>query len=225
VIVEPVAGNMGCVKASGPFREALRVVTEEHGALLIFDEVMSGFRVAYGGAQSLLGITPDLTTLGKIIGGGLPMGAYGGRADIMDCVLPAGKVFQAGTLSGNPLATAAGIATLRELRESNPYEQLEALSTRLAVGLEDAAKAAGIPYAIGWFGPMMTFFFSDEPVTDWDVAARCDTERYGRYFWGMIDRGVYLPCSQYEALFLCATHTEGDIDATIAAAGEVMAEL
>jgi glutamate-1-semialdehyde 2,1-aminomutase len=225
VIVEPVAGNMGCVKASLPFREALRRLTREHGAVLIFDEVISGFRVAYGGAQSLLGITPDLTILGKIIGGGLPMGAYGGRAEIMDQMLPAGKVFQAGTLSGNPLATAAGIATLTVLREANPYEQLERLSTRLAVGLEAAATAAGVPYAIGWCGAMMTFFFSDEPVTDWDVAARCDTRRYAQYFWGMIERGVYLPCSQYEAMFLSTAHNEQDIDATVAAAHEAMKEL
>jgi glutamate-1-semialdehyde 2,1-aminomutase len=225
VIVEPVAGNMGCVKASIEFREALRQLTREHGAVLIFDEVISGFRVDYGGAQSLLGIEPDLTTLGKIIGGGLPMGAYGGRAEIMDLLLPEGKVFQAGTLSGNPLATAAGIATLEVLRETNPYEQLQHLSTRLAVGLEEAATAAGIPYAIGWFNAMLTLFFSDEPVTDWDVAARCDTRRYGRYFWGMLERGIYLPCSQYEVVFLSAAHTEEDIDATIAAAREVMREL
>ncbi len=225
VIVEPVAGNMGCVKASLEFREALRQVTREHGAVLIFDEVISGFRVDYGGAQSLFGIQPDLTTLGKIIGGGLPMGAYGGRAEIMDQMLPAGKVFQAGTLSGNPLATAAGIATLEVLRDTNPYEELGRLSTRLAVGLEEAATVAGIPYAIGWFGAMMTFFFSDEPVTDWDVAARCDTQRYARYFWGMIERGIYLPCSQYEAMFLSTAHTEEDVDATIAAAREVMKEL
>ena len=224
VIVEPVAGNMGCVKASLGFRTALRELTREHGALLIFDEVMSGFRVAYGGAQELFGITPDLTTLGKIIGGGLPMGAYGGRADIMNCVLPAGEVFQAGTLSGNPLATAAGIATLSILRDTNPYEQLERLSTRLAIGLEEAAKAAGVPYSIGWFGPMMTFFFSADEVVDWETAAACDTEAYGRYFWGMIDRGVYMPCSQYEALFLSAAHTDEDIAATVAAATEVLAE-
>ncbi len=224
VIVEPVAGNMGCVKASREFRETLREVTRQHGAVLIFDEVMSGFRVAYGGAQSIYGITPDLTTLGKVIGGGLPVGAYGGRADIMDHVLPAGDVFQAGTLSGNPLATAAGIATLKLLRDTSPYEQLERLSTRLAAGLEEAAKAAGIPCSIGWFGAMMTFFFSGEPVTDWDVAARCDTKRYARYFWGMIRRGVYMPCSQYEALFLSTAHSEGDIDATIDAAREIFAE-
>ena len=225
VIVEPVAGNMGCVKASLGFRTALRELTREHGSLLIFDEVMSGFRVAYGGAQALFGITPDLTTLGKIIGGGLPMGAYGGREDIMDCVLPAGEVFQAGTLSGNPLATAAGIATLTVLRESDPYERLEQLSTRLAVGLEEAAHAAGVPYSIGWFGPMMTFFFSAEDVVDWDTAAACDTAAYGRYFWGMIEQGVYMPCSQYESLFLSTAHTEDDIEQTIAAAGEVLSSI
>jgi glutamate-1-semialdehyde 2,1-aminomutase len=225
VIVEPVAGNMGCVKASLGFRTALRELTREHGALLIFDEVMSGFRVAYGGAQELFGITPDLTTLGKIIGGGLPMGAYGGRADIMNCVLPAGEVFQAGTLSGNPLATAAGIATLSILRDTNPYEQLERLSTRLAIGLEEAAKSAGVPYSIGWFGPMMTFFFSADEVVDWDTAAACDTEAYGRYFWGMIERGVYMPCSQYEALFLSVMHGDEEIDKTIAAAEEVLGSL
>ncbi|MBN2476443.1 MAG: glutamate-1-semialdehyde 2,1-aminomutase [Pirellulales bacterium] len=225
VIVEPVAGNMGCVKASLDFREALRDVTRAHGALLIFDEVMSGFRVAYGGAQALFGVTPDLTTLGKIIGGGLPVGAYGGRADVMEHVLPAGKVFQAGTLSGNPLATAAGIATLKELRDSNPYEDLQQLSTRLAVGLEEAAKAADIPCSIGWMGAMMTLFFDNRPVTDWDVAARCDTGRYARYFWGMIQRGVYLPCSQYEALFLSTAHTEADVETTVAAAREVFQQV
>ena len=224
VIVEPVAGNMGCVKASRSFREALREVTQRHGAVLIFDEVMSGFRVAYGGAQAVFGIEPDLTTLGKIIGGGLPMGAYGGRADIMDHVLPAGEVFQAGTLSGNPLATAAGIATLKLLRDTSPYEELERLLARLALGLEEAAKAAGVPCSIGRAGAMMTFFFNGEPVTDWDVAARCDTQRYARYFWGLLERGVYMPCSQFEALFLSTAHTEDDIDATIAAAGEVLAE-
>jgi len=224
VIVEPVAGNMGCVKASLPFRETLRTVTREHGALLIFDEVMSGFRVAYGGAQALFGITPDLTTLGKIIGGGLPVGAYGGKAEIMDRMLPAGKVFQAGTLSGNPLATAAGIATLEILRDTDPYGRLEQLSTRLALGLEAAAREAGIPVSIGWAGAMMTLFFSPQPVTDWDTASRCDTARFGRYFWGLLDRGVYMPCSQYEALFLSTAHTEDDIDATIAAAREVMEE-
>ncbi len=225
VIVEPVAGNMGCVKAAVDFRTALRSLTEEHGAVLILDEVMSGFRVGYAGAQGVLGMQSDLTTLGKIIGGGLPMGAYGGRADIMDHVLPEGKVFQAGTLSGNPLATAAGIATLKELRDTNPYPRLAQLASRLSNGLHAAAESAGIPFAIGYFDAMLTLFFSDGPVTDWDSAARCDTARYGRYFWGMIERGVYLPCSQYEALFLSTAHTDEDIDATITAAREVMAGL
>ena len=224
VIVEPVVGNMGCVKASVEFRETLREMTYKHGALLIFDEVMTGFRVAYGGAQSLLGIKPDLTTLGKIIGGGLPVGAYGGRADIMDHVLPVGKVFQAGTLSGNPLATAAGIATLKVLRDTNPYPLLERLSARLADGLDAAARAAGVPVHIGRQGSMLTLFFSDRPVTDWDTASRCDTKRFARYFWAMLERGVYLPCSQYEALFLSTAHTEGDVDATIAAAGEALSQ-
>jgi glutamate-1-semialdehyde 2,1-aminomutase len=223
VIVEPVVGNMGCVRGTGEFHETLREVTYKHGALLIFDEVMTGFRVAYGGAQSLLGIEPDLTTLGKIIGGGLPVGAYGGRAEIMDHVLPAGKVFQAGTLSGNPLATAAGIATLKTLRDTNPYARLEQLSSRLAVGLEAAAKQAGVPAQLGRCGSMMTLFFSDRPVTDWTTAARCGTRRFARYFWSMIERGVYMPCSQYEALFVSTAHTDADIDATVAAARESLA--
>jgi glutamate-1-semialdehyde 2,1-aminomutase len=225
VIVEPVAGNMGCVKAEAGFRSALRDLTEKHGALLIFDEVMSGFRVAYGGAQAVFGMRPDLTTLGKVIGGGLPVGAYGGRADIMDQMLPAGKVFQAGTLSGNPLAMAAGIATLKVLRDTNPYKRLEQLSTRLAVGLEEAAKKAGVPVSIGWFQAMMTLFFNSESVVDWDTAARCDTKAYGRYFWGLLERGVYMPCSQFEALFVSAAHTDADIDATILAATDALSQI
>ncbi|MFZ5833218.1 MAG: glutamate-1-semialdehyde 2,1-aminomutase [Planctomycetota bacterium] len=225
VIVEPVVGNMGCVEAAPTFRSALRELTQKHGALLIFDEVMTGFRVAYGGAQSVFEIVPDLTTLGKVIGGGLPVGAYGGRAEIMEHVLPAGKVFQAGTLSGNPLATAAGIATLSILRDSNPYERLRALSQRLAVGLEKAAKEAGIPVSIGWFNSMMTLFFGPKPVVDWQTAAQCDTARYADWFWGLIERGVYMPCSQYEALFISTAHTDKDIDETIAAAQEVFAQL
>jgi len=223
VIVEPVVGNMGCVNSTPAFRTALRELTEKHGALLVFDEVMTGFRVAYGGAQAAFGMRPDLTTLGKIIGGGLPVGAYGGRADIMKHVLPAGKVFQAGTLSGNPLATAAGIATLKILRDTNPYEKLQRLSARLAAGLADAARAAGVPCTVGAMHSMMTLFFHPGPVTDWDSASRCDTKRFARYFWGLIERGVYMPCSQFEALFVSAAHTEQDIDATIAAAREVLA--
>jgi len=225
VIVEPVVGNMGCVKASPAFRAALGELCTRYGALLIFDEVMTGFRVAYGGAQGVFGMKPDLTTLGKIIGGGLPVGAYGGRADVMDHVLPAGKVFQAGTLSGNPLAMAAGIATLKVLLETNPYPRLQDLSARLAEGLEDAAHAAGIPCTIGRFNSMMTLFFNPEPVTDWDAASRSDTKRYAKYFWGMIERGIYMPCSQFEALFVSTAHTDADIEATVVAAREVLAGL
>ena len=222
VIFEPVAGNMGVVVPSEAFLNALRELTFEYGALLICDEVMTGFRVAYGGAQELFGIEPDLTTLGKIVGGGLPVGAYGGPATIMDHILPAGKVFQAGTLSGNPLATAAGCATLRALRDDPPYERLEQLSARLEAGLHEAATAAGVAHQLARVGSMLTLFFSDEPVIDWPSASRCDTARFARWFWGMLERGVYLPCSQFEALFVSAAHTEADIDATVAAARAVM---
>lgn len=223
VIFEPVVGNMGVVVPSRDFLKALRQLTRNHGALLICDEVMTGFRVAYGGAQQLLDIDPDLTTLGKIVGGGLPVGAYGGRAEIMDHVLPAGKVFQAGTLSGNPLATAAGCAMLRALCDDPPYERLEKLSSRLEDGLREAAKAAGVPHQVARVGSMMTLFFANEPVRDWPTASRCDTERFGRWFWGMLGRGVYLPCSQFEALFVSAAHGEGEIDATVSAGREVLA--
>lgn len=225
VIVEPVVGNMGCVVPSEAFRSSLRSTTRDAGAILILDEVMTGFRVAYGGAQQRFGMEPDLSTFGKIVGGGLPVGAYGGRAELMDHVLPAGKVFQAGTLSGNPLATAAGIATLKQLRDYPPYEQLEVLSARLEKGLDEAAKAAGIPHALARVGSMLTLFFHDGPVRGWEDAAKADTEQFARYFWGLIDRGVYLPCSQYEAMFVSAAHTTENIDQTIAAAGEVLAQL
>ncbi len=223
VIFEPVVGNMGCVLPTAEFLETLRAETASHGALLICDEVMTGFRVAYGGAQQRLGIAPDITTLGKIVGGGLPVGAYGGRADIMDHILPEGKVFQAGTLSGNPLATAAGVATLRSLRDDPPYERLEQLSARLAEGLHEAAAAAGAPHCVGRCGSMLTLFFHPGPVTDWSAAEQCDTAAFARYFWGLIDRGVYMPCSQYEALFVSAAHTEDDIETTIRAAQEALA--
>jgi len=225
VIFEPVVGNMGVVAPERPFLEALQRLTRGHGAVLICDEVMTGFRVAYGGAQQRLGIDPDLTTLGKIVGGGLPVGAYGGRADLMQQVLPAGNVYQAGTLSGNPLATAAGIATLDVLRDDPPYEQLERLSAQLEGGLDDAASQAGIPHTIGRVGSMMTLFFCGEPVRDWEGAARCDTRAFARYFWGMIDRGVMLPCSQYEALFVSAAHTADDIETTVQAAREALGDL
>jgi glutamate-1-semialdehyde 2,1-aminomutase len=224
VIFEPVVGNMGVVLPTREFLAALRDETRRCGALLICDEVMTGFRVAYGGAQHLLGIEPDITTLGKIVGGGLPVGAYGGRADIMNHVLPAGPVFQAGTLSGNPLATAAGCAMLRTLRDNPPYERLEKASARLEAGLRGAAASAGAAYQFARVGSMMTLFFSGEPVVDWPTASRCDTKRFARWFWGMLNRGVYLPCSQYEALFVSAAHTESDIDATIAASKEEIAE-
>ena len=225
VIFEPVVGNMGCVVPSEAFRFALGTLTSRYGALLICDEVMTGFRVAYGGAQSLWGMKPDLTTLGKVIGGGLPVGAYGGAAKIMDHILPAGKVFQAGTLSGNPLATAAGIATLKVLRDSDAYSRLENSSSRLAEGLVEAARAAGIPHTLARVGSMMTLFFNPEPVTDWETAARSDTQRYAGFFWGMIDRGVYLPCSQFEALFVSTAHSDEHIEATIAAAAETFGTL
>jgi len=218
VIFEPVVGNMGVVAPSEEFVAALHRLTRKHGALLICDEVMSGFRVAFGGAQSLFGIEPDITTLGKIVGGGLPVGAYGGRAEIMSHVLPAGKVFQAGTLSGNPLATAAGCATLRLLKEQPPYDRLESLSARLATGLRRAAEKAGAPHCLARVGSMMTLFFHPGPIHGWREASQCDTARFSRYFWGLMNRGVYMPCSQFEALFVSAAHSEADIDATIAAA-------
>lgn len=225
VIVEPVVGNMGLVEPTPDFLTALREETRRSGALLILDEVMTGFRIAYGGAQERYGIEADITTLGKIVGGGLPVGAYGGPAAIMDNVLPAGRVFQAGTLSGNPLATAAGIATLKILRDQNHYAKLETLSARLAAGLDRAAKNAGVPHTLARVGSMMTLFFNPERVTDWDVADRSDRKRFARYFWGLIDRGVYMPCSQFEALFVSTAHTEADIDATVKAAEEVLASL
>ena len=229
VLMEPVVGNMGLVVPSREFLQAARDLCTRHGAMLVCDEVMTGFRLSLGGAQQVLGIAPDLTTLGKIVGGGLPLAAYGGRADVMDHMLPAGKVFQAGTLAGNPLAVAAGTATLEELRERPPYDHLERLGARLEAGFRAAAAAAGITAWTARVGSMMTTFFQrgDEPVpvTGWKTASQSDTARYAAFFWGMIDRGVYLPCSQYEALFISAAHTEADIDATIAAATATLAAL
>lgn len=225
VIMEPVCGNMGCVTPSQDFLNAVRSATEKHGAVLIFDEVMTGFRVTYGGAQSLFGVTPDMTTLGKIVGGGLPLGAFGGRRDIMQHVLPAGKVFQAGTLSGNPIATAAGIATLRSLKTNPPYDRLEQISQRLASGLSQAAHSKGLEHVINRVGSMLTLFFASGPITDWPSASRSDTARFAKYFWGLIERGVYMPCSQFEALFVSSAHSDADIENTILAAEAVMAEL
>jgi glutamate-1-semialdehyde 2,1-aminomutase len=225
VIFEPIVGNMGTVVPTPEFLRSLRELTRKHGALLICDEVMTGFRVAYGGAQARLGIDPDITTLGKIVGGGMPIGAYGGRREIMRHILPAGKVFQAGTLSGNPVATAAGIATLKELRENPPYDRLEQLSARLEAGLAAAATKAGVQHAITRVGSMLTLFFNLERPTGWKSASRSDTARFAKYFWGLLDRGIYMPCSQYEAFFVSAAHTEADIDTTVRTGGEVLAGL
>jgi glutamate-1-semialdehyde 2,1-aminomutase len=225
VIVEPVVGNMGLVAPRPEFLAELRRLTHQHGALLIYDEVMTGFRLAYGGAQQLYLQKPDLTVLGKIVGGGLPVGAYGGRADVMKRIMPAGPVFQAGTLSGNPLAMAAGLVTLQELRDHPPYQRLEQTSRTLADGLDQAARAAGVPHHVARVGSMITLFFNPGPVTDYDGARRSDTARFGRFFWAMMDRGVYLPCSQFEAAFVSAAHTEQHIGQTIAAAREALAEI
>jgi glutamate-1-semialdehyde 2,1-aminomutase len=222
VLLEPIAGNMGLVPPRPGYLAALRELTRNDGSLLVFDEVMTGFRVALGGAQSLYGITPDLTALGKVIGGGLPAAAYGAPAAIMDQVSPAGPVYQAGTLSGNPLAMAAGLATLELLRDQPPYEQLENLSARLAEGLDKAATDANIPHVIQRAGSMLTLFFHDGPVHDYDDARRSDTRLFARFFWEMLARGIYLPCSQFEAAFVSAAHTADDIDQTIAAADDAL---
>jgi glutamate-1-semialdehyde 2,1-aminomutase len=225
VIVEPVVGNMGCVPPTPGYLQALRLITESHGALLIFDEVMTGFRLAFGGASELYGVKPDLTTLGKIIGGGLPVGAYGGPAKLMDMIAPVGPVYQAGTLSGNPLAMAAGIATLCQLRANREqfYKQLDEMSSKLVAGILEAAKEAGITLTANRVGSMFTFFFTGHKVTDWESAASCDTARFGRFHGAMMDAGVWLPPSQFEAAFLSVAHTEGDIDDTVAAAREALA--
>jgi glutamate-1-semialdehyde 2,1-aminomutase len=218
VIVEPIAGNMGVVPPAPEFLPALRRLTIDHDIVLIFDEVISGFRVHYGGAQALYGITPDLTVLGKIIGGGLPVGAYGGRKEIMDLIAPSGPVYQAGTLSGNPLAVSAGLATLKQLRAKNLYKQLEERSAALARGLAHQAKQAGIALTQTRVGSMLTAFFTEGPVVDWDSAKRSDTKRYGQFFHRMLEQGIYLAPSQFEATFLSTAHTSVDIEKTIEAA-------
>ena len=225
VILEPVVGNMGLVVPAPEFLAELRRLTLHSASLLIYDEVMTGFRLALGGAQELLGQQPDLTVLGKIVGGGLPVGAYGGRADIMSKVMPAGPVFQAGTLSGNPLAMAAGLATLQELREHPPYAELDRLGQRLVDGLGQAAREAGVPHQLARVGSMWTLFFNAEPVTDYDTAKKSDVKRFGKFFWAMMDRGVYLPCSQFEAAFLSTVMTEEHVSQTIAAAREALGEV
>lgn len=225
VILEPVAGNMGVVPPAQDFLAGLRRLTQAHDALFIFDEVITGFRVAYGGAQSLYGIQPDLTCLGKIIGGGLPVGAYGGRREIMQKVAPLGPMYQAGTLSGNPLAMTAGIETIKLLRQPGTYERLEIMTARLSEGLGVAAAEVGVPLTQNWVGSMMTAFFTAQPVTDYASAKTSDTARYAQFFRGMLERGVYLAPSQFEAAFVSLAHTEADIEATVEAVREVCAEL
>ena len=224
VIIEPVVGNMGCVPPARGYLEAVRAVTSNNAALLIFDEVMTGFRLAFGGAQELYAIKPDLTTMGKIIGGGLPVGAYGGPTEIMDLVAPLGPMYQAGTLSGNPLAMAAGYAQLWYLKEHKEiYARLDKLSGELVAGVAAAAKSASVPMTTNRVGSMFTWFFTPGPVTDWESASKSDTEAFGRFFRNMLEGGIYLPPSQYEAAFLSAAHTEEDITKTIAAAKQAFA--
>src|ERR1700733_6542867 len=227
VIVEPVVGNMGCVPAADDYLVGLRMVTERERAVLIFDEVMTGFRVAFGGAQELYNIRPDLPTMGKIIGGGLPVGAYGGSKEIMDLVAPLGPMYQAGTLSGNPLAMAAGCATLKQLRDRKAeiYPRLEKLSGELVTGVAAAARQAGVALCPNRVGSMFTWFFNPGPVTDWDSASKSNTQAFGEFFRSMLDSGVYLPPSQYEAAFLVATHSAEDVQQTIAAAKQAFALL
>ncbi|MFW5940458.1 MAG: glutamate-1-semialdehyde 2,1-aminomutase [Chloroflexota bacterium] len=222
VILEPVAGNMGVVPPAEGFLKGLRRLTTTDEALLIFDEVMTGFRVHPGGAQTLYEIEPDLTTLGKVIGGGLPVGAYGGRREIMEMVAPAGPMYQAGTLSGNPLAMTAGITTLKALQQPGVWESVEAATKRLIDGLQAAAEASGVPVATSQVGTMFGLFFSNERVTSWEMARKVDTGRFARYFQGMLERGIYLAPSQYEAGFLSTEHGNEEIDRTVAAAEEVM---
>lgn len=225
VIVEPIAGNMGVVPPLPGFLEGLREITKKYGTLLILDEVMTGFRVARGGAQELYGITPDLTTMGKVIGGGLPVGAYGGKREIMEQIAPAGPIYQAGTLSGNPLAMAAGMAMLTELGQPGVYEQLEARSKRLAEGLKDNAEKLGIPHTLNRVGSMVCLFFTETPVVNYETAKTSDVERFSRYFRNLLDEGVMIPPSQFEGMFVSTAHSEDDIERTIEASYKAMKRL
>lgn len=225
VILEPVVGNAGFIPPDGGFLAGLRELTHEHGALLVFDEVMTGFRIAYGGAQEKFGITPDLTTLGKIIGGGLPVGAYGGRRDIMEMVAPAGPMYQAGTLSGNPLAMTAGIKTLELLRQSGTYEYLDHITKRLADGMLQIAKETGHAACGGQISGMFGFFFNEGPIHNYEDAKKSDLAKFSRFHRGMLENGVYLAPSQFEAGFTSLAHTEEDIDKTLEAARNVMSNL
>ncbi|NEP82232.1 MAG: glutamate-1-semialdehyde 2,1-aminomutase [Okeania sp. SIO3B3] len=225
VILEPVVGNSGFITPDAGFLEGLRMITQDNGALLVFDEVMTGFRIAYGGAQEKFQVTPDLTTLGKIIGGGLPVGAYGGREDIMSMVAPAGPMYQAGTLSGNPLAMTAGIKTLELLKEPGTYEQLDKITKRLADGLLEVGEETGNPICGGHISAMFGIFFNQGPVHDYDRAKKSDLSKFSKFHRGMLERGIYLAPSQFEAGFTSLAHTEEDIDKTLAAAKEVMSGL
>ena len=225
VILEPVVGNSGFIVPDPGFLAGLREITQEHGTLLVFDEVMTGFRIAYGGAQEKFGITPDLTTLGKIIGGGLPVGAYGGRRDIMEMVAPAGPMYQAGTLSGNPLAMTAGIKTLELLRRPGTYDQLGQITERLAKGMVAIAEETGHAACGGSLSAMFGFFFTAGPVRNYDDAKGCDLDKFSRFHRGMLERGIYLAPSQFEAGFTSLAHTDADIDATLAAAREVLSSI
>jgi glutamate-1-semialdehyde 2,1-aminomutase len=225
IIVEPVAGNMGCVPPAPGWLERLRELTARHGIVLVFDEVMTGFRVARGGAQERYGVTPDLTCLGKIVGGGMPLAAYGGRREIMEKVAPLGPVYQAGTLSGNPPSVAAGLATLRIIERDPPYARLEALSARLADGLATRAAAAEVPYTGNRVGSMLTGFFQRGPVTNYAEAKRSDTAAFARFHRAMLARGIYLAPSQFEAAFVSTAHDEGLVDLTLDAAAEAFAEV
>ncbi|HVJ48122.1 glutamate-1-semialdehyde 2,1-aminomutase [Desulfitobacterium sp.] len=225
VIVEPVAGNMGVVLPEPGFLEGLREITRQYGALLIFDEVMTGFRVSYGGAQGRFGIDPDLTCLGKIIGGGLPVGAFGGKKKYMDQISPSGPIYQAGTLSGNPLAMAAGLTTLRLLQKPGVYAELERKTSYLAEGLEKIAEECSLPVWVNSIGAMFSIFFTDQPVKDFASACTSDVERFATYFRGMLEHGVYLAPSQYEAVFLSLAHTDDDLNYTLGQARAVLKSL
>jgi glutamate-1-semialdehyde 2,1-aminomutase len=225
VIIEPVVGNMGCVPPREGYLQAVRAITEKHGAVLIFDEVMTGFRIARGGAQELYGVKADMTTLGKILGGGLPVGAFGGRSEVMDVVAPVGPVYQAGTLSGNPLAVTAGLVQLRALKNGAVYGQLERATKTLIDGLSDAAREAGVETVSNRVGSMFTGFFTGEPVFDWASAAKSSREAYARFFHAMLDEGVYLAPSQFEAAFVSAAHTDELIGRTVEAARKAFAKV